>query len=549
MRNTLERWTPVFTLAILYYLTGQLSLNLLDGIKIVNVGVFASEGIALAFVLHYGRRVIPGIFLGQFILAVTNGIAPLPSLEISLINSAEAYLAWILFHRLHLTERLESFRDILGLTALILLILQPFSALLSNLVLLWHHQTDPTDFATLTFSWWFGNVMGQLLFTPFLLRLFNRPPDFRLLPLLLSGAAFALYLLVLEILLPIHNPSLLMTLSLSVVILVVAYRGLLTGAFLSIVAAVIASYSVYRGVGVFAGQTPIDNAINYNLYVLTHIVTVWLLGILFEERQEREMTLEKRMGKALRKSNEQQLLMLQQNRLAQMGELISMIAHQWRQPLNNLSLVNQLFLAQLRSGTPDSKAIENFKKRSQSQIALMSQTIDDFRDFFRNQEQQEDFIPLETARKALELIAPVLEKNGIQARIEGSEACRVHGYANGFAQALLNLLNNAKDAMIQKETARGVIYVTVDCDGAYVRLIVEDEGDGIPSEILEHIFDPYFSTKKDRNGTGLGLYMSKTIIEEQMGGTLTAENGDRGARFIITLPAQSRTGGRSPLDP
>ncbi|OQX59117.1 MAG: hypothetical protein B5M52_04105, partial [Helicobacteraceae bacterium 4484_230] len=148
--------------AFLYFGTGKLSLDLLFGHNIVNLGVFAPEGLALAFALYFGRRVWFGIFMGQFLLAYYNNVNIFSSLEISAINATEALVGIALFYRFGLNRELKTFRDVFGLTFIIVFVLQVFSSLLSNISLLFHGQIVQEQFLHSVFSWWFGNVMGQL---------------------------------------------------------------------------------------------------------------------------------------------------------------------------------------------------------------------------------------------------------------------------------------------------------------------------------------------------------------------------------------------------
>ncbi len=521
--------------AVLYYLTGRISLELLSGNSIINIGIFAPEGIALAFAIYYGKKTIPGIFLGQFVLAYITTAVLLPSLEVSLINSLEALIGIYLFEKLKLSKELKTFRDILWLGAIIVFVLQPFSSVLSNTVLLLHEQTQQSDFLYLVFSWWFGNVIGQFLFTPFLLLLFSRYKSIKLLEYIAYGFGFALYLYILEIVIGLQNASITMTLSISGIILIAAYKDILYATYFSIIAAFIASFSVYMGTGVYSHSDTINNAINYNLYVLAHIVIVWLLGILFEERKNNEKLLEQKVMQEVQKNKEQQLLMLHQNRLAQMGELISMIAHQWRQPLNNMALITQLIVNKYNKNKLDDKAFEYFKTNSKKQIDLMSKTIDDFRNFFEVQHEQHNFSLRNTIKNSLDISKPIFEKSNINLELEIDSNIVVNGYENSFAQVLLNILNNAKDALMEKDIEDKKIIIKIDKNEDGVVVSIEDNAGGIDEEIIDKIFDPYFSTKKDKNGTGLGLYMSKMIIEEQMDAKLRVTNTELGAKFTILM--------------
>jgi len=531
----------VLILALLYFVTGKLSLDLLLGHNIVNLGVFAPEGIALAFALYFGRKVWPGIFMGQLLLALVNGIALLPALEISAINATEALIAIALFERFHLDRAVKSFRDMIGLVMLIVFVLQPFSSLFSNFALLLHGQIESSQFGHSLFSWWFGNVMGQLLFAPFLLQLFLHYRKMRMGEYLLYGLGFALFLYMLEIKVAITNPFLLLSFTIPVLVFVVSYRGKLYGMLLSVVVATVSSYSVYKATGAFYFGGESENIINYNLFVLAHIMTVLVTGILFEERQQYEEGLHLLIEEEVEKNRAQQLFMLQQNRLAQMGEMINMIAHQWRQPLNHLSLLNQTLLYQYKKGKLDGEKMEGFVEKSAKTITQMSATIDDFRNFFRPDKHKVTFCINDVIDHVLEITAPLVTHYGIAVDVESPVPCYTYGFPNELGQGIMNILYNAKDALNERDISGKRIIISLHDEEERVSLSICDNAGGIPDEVFEHIFDPYFSTKENKNGTGLGLYISKIIVEDHMNGTLRVSNHNgTGACFTIILPAAKR---------
>ena len=245
--------------------------------------------------------------------------------------------------------------------------------------------------------------------------------------------------------------------------------------------------------------------------------------------------LEKFIAKEIEKNKEQQLFMLQQNRLAQMGELISMIAHQWRQPLNNLSIINQIMIAKFQTGKLDDDSVNYFKKNSKKQIDLMSNTIDDFTDFFKNKDEKEEFALNKVIFDAIDITRPIFNNNKITITFDIKEQYLVFGYQNALLQVVLNILNNAKDALIEKEVEDKKIKISIVEDEEDIVLEIEDNAGGIDEKIIDKIFDPYFSTKQSKNGTGLGLYMSKMIIDEQMQWKLKVCNIDNGVKFKIIV--------------
>jgi len=256
--------------------------------------------------------------------------------------------------------------------------------------------------------------------------------------------------------------------------------------------------------------------------------------------EELNSSLEERIEKALEENRQQQALMLHRNRLANMGEMISMIAHQWRQPLNNLSLLNQLLVAKYRQGKLDDEMMEYFASNSRKQIDQMSRTIDDFRNFYKPEKEKRRFCVEETIQKLLELIKLNFSSEQIKIHYQAEGCHHFVGYPNEFSHAVLNILNNARDALIENNfSTPREIRINVTRVGEEVRIQICDNAGGIPEEILPRIFDPYFSTKNEKNGTGLGLYMTNIIITEHMESSIEVENNEEGVCFLIRLKGVS----------
>ena len=243
-------------------------------------------------------------------------------------------------------------------------------------------------------------------------------------------------------------------------------------------------------------------------------------------------TLEDRVKEEVRKNEEQQLLMLEQSRLAQRGEIINMIAHQWKQPLNNLSLLTQTVVIKYKRDMLDDAIMTKFNKRTQHQIIEMSNIIDDFRNFFKPVKEKVIFEISDSIDHAINILIPILNEENIQiSRI--LNPCFIEGYPSEMGQTIINIINNAKDALVEKNIDNKTIEIKIIQERNIVKVTIEDNAGGIPENIIENIFNPYFSTKNKKNGTGLGLYMSKIIIEEHMQGKLNATNTNKGALFTL----------------
>ncbi len=522
-------------IAIAYFLMGELSFGILKEHSVVTIVIFAAEGLALASAIFWGKKVWLGVFLGQFALAYSTGLGWIPALLISLINSSEAVIGVILFRRYSLDMKLSRLKDILGLVMIIVLVLQPFSAILGNLVLFFSGVIEGSGYMASLFSWWFGNIMGQLLFTPFILLLLLNYKKISWGIYLLYMVSFALFIYALELVVVVENLALLLTFTIPSVIWIVSQKGLNYGVGLPVIIAILSTYSVYVGIGAFAIHSMLDNIININFFILVHISLALISGSLFEERRQRESYLRNTIKEKVAKNKEQQLILMQQSRLAQMGEMISMIAHQWRQPLNNLSLISQTIILKYKKGQLDDKAVAYFEKASKKQIAHMSSTIDEFRDFFKPDVDKRIFSIQESVNRMIAILSPVLRTHNITLEHQVCDNCFVEGYPNKLGQSLINIINNAKDALMENQVKEGKISIFYESTEESIILHIRDNAGGIAPDIIDRIFEPYFSTKNDKNGTGIGLYMSKMIVEDHMGGQIVVESVAGITTFTIIL--------------
>jgi PAS domain S-box-containing protein len=236
------------------------------------------------------------------------------------------------------------------------------------------------------------------------------------------------------------------------------------------------------------------------------------------------------------RSKEKDKTLLHQSKLAQMGEMISMIAHQWRQPLTAISSTSSdMFMKILLDNYNKdyfSKKLEKIDDLSQH----LSQTIDDFRNFYKEDKEKEKVLYSDIVKGAISIVSSSLEYKNID--LISDFKCQKYIYIlkNELRQVILNLIKNAEDILIEKEIEKPFIKVKTYDDSLYSYLEVSDNGGGIPEDIINDIFDPYFSTKTQKDGTGLGLYMSKMIVEEHCNGSLTISNGIDGAIFLIQIP-------------
>jgi signal transduction histidine kinase len=228
-------------------------------------------------------------------------------------------------------------------------------------------------------------------------------------------------------------------------------------------------------------------------------------------------------------------MLILQDRLAVMGEMINNIAHQWRQPLNTLGLIIQQLPLIYKSGEISEEMLEEYVGNSMELITHMSRTIEDFRNFFSPDKEKVAFSVNQVIARTLALIEKSFkdQKIGISLHPEGEPMA--NGYPNEYAQVLLNILMNARDELLGHHVENALISIHAFAEGGKSVVTITDNADGIADEIIDRLFDPYFTTKERDKGSGIGLFMSKTIIEKNMGGGLTARNTGSGAEFRIEV--------------
>ncbi len=263
------------------------------------------------------------------------------------------------------------------------------------------------------------------------------------------------------------------------------------------------------------------------------------IKLIFKDVTKHENTkirLQQEIEKETRKRLENEYLLMQQSKLATMGEMIGHIAHQWRQPL---AQIGGVFMNLESAYAFDELSEEYLKAKVKSGNELlkhMSHTIDDFRHFFEPNRVQELFDLSKYIQNAINIIQASLTYHHIELRFTPpSEAVTISGYPSEFSQVILNLLDNAKDILLENKIDAPWISIEIVKKGDVIYIYVEDNGGGIDEAIMEKIFDIYFTTKDRDQGTGLGLYMSRLIIESKIHGKIEAKNGEDGAVFIIEI--------------
>ncbi|MDR3345772.1 MAG: PAS domain-containing sensor histidine kinase [Campylobacteraceae bacterium] len=244
--------------------------------------------------------------------------------------------------------------------------------------------------------------------------------------------------------------------------------------------------------------------------------------------------LKEQISLEVEKNREKDKMMFQQARLASMGEMIGNIAHQWRQPLSELGII--LFTIKKLVLKNDVTQLEKQYKYAKSVIERMSKTIEDFRNFFKPTKSKDDFLMSDVIGEVLSILEGSFIRENVHIDVKVSKTLKIFGYKNELSQAILNIVNNAKDAFKDKNIDNRTINITVNKKRNFVHINISDNAGGIKDEVIDKIFEPYFTTKHASSGTGLGLYIVKMIIENSMKGEVIVANKEDGASFEIKIP-------------
>ncbi|MFC2492023.1 sensor histidine kinase [Campylobacter curvus] len=227
-------------------------------------------------------------------------------------------------------------------------------------------------------------------------------------------------------------------------------------------------------------------------------------------------------------------LLQNQNKFAELGELIGNIAHQWRQPLTRLSLILQNLRAFKRKNKMSDESFYEAVENSLRQIEFMTSTVENFRNFYKKDDAKREFSVKSAVEDILGIIGAIIEHSHIRLEVSCAEDIFILANKNEFSQVLMNILINAKDAIDERALKNGLIKITATKKEDEILIQIEDNAGGIDAAIMQKIFDPYFTTKKDK-GTGIGLYIANTIVKERLGGSLSVQNTNDGAVFRIVL--------------
>jgi len=280
---------------------------------------------------------------------------------------------------------------------------------------------------------------------------------------------------------------------------------------------------------------------------LEMIFLSWALADLQKQREYEylqklsglNIVLQDKIDESLLQIRKNDQVLIEKSRLAAMGEMIEQIAHQWRQPLQTLALINQNLYFKVQLGTVHKDDCVKAHDMTNEQLQYMSKTIDDFRNFSHPKKEKESFIIEEVLSSALNLSEGSLKYSKIKAQSFSDEEHHCFGMRHEMMQVFMNLIKNVQDIAMTKQISEPWIKFFIEYVNNTVQIRVEDNAGGISDNAIKNVFKPYFSTKTELDGTGIGLYMSKEIIEQSMNGSISVSNGRYGAVFEIILPRVS----------
>ncbi|WP_373035263.1 sensor histidine kinase [Sulfurimonas sp.] len=258
-----------------------------------------------------------------------------------------------------------------------------------------------------------------------------------------------------------------------------------------------------------------------------------------EQLENFNKELEIKVEESVKKISEHEKLLLVRSKNVVMGEMIEMIAHQWRQPVTTIGMISNNVILNMLLDELDTEILKEDLEGINKQVKYLSDTIDDFRNFFKESKKEEEFILSDVIENSISILEKQFSKAQIDLTFEdNSPNTTLNTFKSELIQALINIISNAKEAF-SPDVQNKHLKVACHKDEENVYITIADNAGGIKSDVIEKIFDPYFSTKKQKNGTGLGLYVCKIIICEHLKGDLSVENIDNGATFKITLPLKS----------
>ena len=513
-------------MALLYFGAGQLVFSTAGGSlsgMIVSIVIFLSEGIALAGVLIYGRWLALGIFIGQLALALNAGLPP--ALGVSVVNSVEALIAVALFDRFGLDRSLARVRDVAGLLLLIALVLQPFSALLGNLVLLSSGVVTTQQFPVTVFSWWFGNLLGQFLLTPLLLLLHANSRELRPAKALAVVAFFLVFNYLILFLWPVERLSVMLSLTLPPVILLAAYTHTVYSLLATLVISLGATFATRQGVGAFATGNVVSDIIDLNFYILVHVTLALLLGTLFAERRVAERRLEEK-NRSLR----------EMVRLREQVE--AMNRHDLKNPLNIIVNAPRFILENEPELSDVSRQmLQACEESGYTMLDMVNRSLDIYRIETGSYRLEPERVDLLAVLEDVVKEAPAAGSGRARVSITDSREDRTELLlACGERLLCHSLFSNLVRNALEASSPDGAVTIELASREPSRECVVTVTNEGsVPEGIRDRFFDKLVTSGK-KGGVGIGTYSARLCAEVQ-GGRIEADfSREHHTRVIVHLP-------------
>lgn len=250
----------------------------------------------------------------------------------------------------------------------------------------------------------------------------------------------------------------------------------------------------------------------------------------------RDITMKRLFDQEMEENKKREALMIYQSRLAAMGEMIGNIAHQWRQPLSGLAMIYNNIIDAYKYDELDESYLEAQGVRHADLVKFMSSTIDDFRFFFDPKTEKRDFLISSVCDRTLDFLKETIRLNNIEVTVVLENDVLINGLPNQLSQVLFSIIKNAIDAIVQNNVSEKKIILTINGLNGNLTMTIQDSGGGVDEVYVTKLFDAYFTTKDEQTGTGLGLYISKVIIEKNFKGNISAVNKEKGLCITINFP-------------
>ena len=537
-------YLSVLLIILLYVLSGLLSksLALIDGQNVF--AVWIPTGVALAFLIFYklNKTSVIGVLFGAFLF---NSIVAGNSILLSMMIAIGNTIGPVVVAYLYMKKQEDGYILFHEQNVLILFIASIVGAIISSLngtgSLLFHGIIPEVIVTQVIITWFTGDLLGYLIVTPILLYFLEKVWEKEILHLsnikykvvVFSFIMISVCFLVFFIPKGIESTRGFEALPVLFLILSTIFTGVTGSIFatiifvlMAILGTILTPFSPFH----ITNENINTMLLLLQLYIGSAVMTIYFFVSNTYNRYKQLLEL-----------NEKDKMLQQQSKMAAMGEMLENIAHQWRQPLSVISSASSGIKLQKEYGALSDKSLFESLDMITNSAQHLSRTIDDFRDFYKTDTSAKPFSLKQTFEKSLDLVSSKLKNRLITTSLDFDDV-KIYGYQNEMIQVFMNLVKNSIDAFEDIDEETKVIIVTTKDQNDSVVVSVQDNAGGIPQNIIHKVFDQRFTTKGDKDGTGIGLYMSKLIVEKSKG-TIDVENKEftynekkyLGACFLIRL--------------